>query len=1024
MSLDDWLTNESLKSQGTVKDEYLVDPLTAIGFGVPSFATFYPQCHSVFGFYDGDIKNSFPDNLRYSVIGWYSDPNDDFLKKHLDQVKNPPQAELQRTFCYGVVTRSIQEYASETKKIAIGNTGVEALSAYLATELAGGQNPQKALIEEQLDFLSVQPRLVGNILDLDAKLLEGLHESEFNAVYGGSQWIIQKDLPQNNTSRLPQEKAKVKLPPELAGKLGELNRLQREYDRTAQEITDIQQQISSNWSTYILHPQSPETARQFSETGDIQLLNEKIADSKRLLDNLEPKRKALENDISQHNQQEGAEHYILKQTAAARYWQPKEPVVLIVGEGEPAFVKMMEEPLECKTVQGNVDEQTVTKQTLDNILQEVDRLPALAEPQPWSIFLEWEVEFLPLSAGSSQERGLASLAPGAANKESGQLYPRDFITRNFALTKKAVELHPKRKPVQRAVEAPGRGRPIDKPEKPEPGEKPVESNQIYFGSSILTPHAGIQLKQSIAGYLQTLIDAPKKEAPVSRGLLAGSATWHDRLSRFKPEAADRERFQEWLSEKIDDISRDYEAGLKPARGISAPQRSPDPISTFLNAFKTLQNQDFLSQALSGFNDLLIHRQTPQLSSADPLSLSEPGASRPANEFNPIRAGTMRLLHLRLVDTFGRRKELPCDEVIASEHLRGPADGQNRVTLPPRLVQPARLNFRWLAAGSGIQAQDEMNAHPATNPVYGWLLPNFLDNSLMVYDQAGVALGSLAAVPDVQWKPAPGSSTARVEEIANSTLKKVIQHLSNPVNPKGFLEGFIHTMDDALENITPDHPDEPVGLALLMGHPIAVVRAALWLEVFGRPAIRQDWSATRPPLNPAARDRHSFGGVSFPVRLGEAKQLNDGLIGYWLDNELGELKDSFCAPLTLAVDNPPKTLIMLLDPHGKVHATCGILPVKAIDIPADQYSDLLEHLAVTFLAGPILTDRSVIKLPMPAEPGYSWTWLDRREGTWKEVSHPTPQEAFAAPQEIREVLLKLTPGEELPGGKREDSGQVK
>ena len=34
----------------------------------------------------------------------------------------------------------------------------------------------------------------------------------------------------------------------------------------------------------------------------------------------------------------------------------------------------------------------------------------------------------------------------------------------------------------------------------------------------------------------------------------------------------------------------------------------------------------------------------------------------------------------------------------------------------------------------------MNAHPAATPICGWLLPNNLDNSLMVYANTGQALG--------------------------------------------------------------------------------------------------------------------------------------------------------------------------------------------------------------------------------------------------------------------------------------------
>ncbi len=36
----------------------------------------------------------------------------------------------------------------------------------------------------------------------------------------------------------------------------------------------------------------------------------------------------------------------------------------------------------------------------------------------------------------------------------------------------------------------------------------------------------------------------------------------------------------------------------------------------------------------------------------------------------------------------------------------------------------------------------MNDHPATTPICGWVLANHLDNSLMIYDSRGKALGSL------------------------------------------------------------------------------------------------------------------------------------------------------------------------------------------------------------------------------------------------------------------------------------------
>jgi hypothetical protein len=49
-----------------------------VGYGEPTFAAFYPNCHSVFGFYDSEITE-LADGLQYDVIVWYSDETQDYF---------------------------------------------------------------------------------------------------------------------------------------------------------------------------------------------------------------------------------------------------------------------------------------------------------------------------------------------------------------------------------------------------------------------------------------------------------------------------------------------------------------------------------------------------------------------------------------------------------------------------------------------------------------------------------------------------------------------------------------------------------------------------------------------------------------------------------------------------------------------------------------------------------------------------------------------------------------------------------
>jgi hypothetical protein len=354
-----------------------------------------------------------------------------------------------------------------------------------------------------------------------------------------------------------------------------------------------------------------------------------------------------------------------------------------------------------------------------------------------------------------------------------------------------------------------------------------------------------------------------------------------------------------------------------------------------------------------------------------------------------------------------------------------------ISLPPRLVQPARINFRWLSA---IEGEQEMNSHPATTPICGWILPNNLDNSLAIYDSQGKALGSINQL--AQWQAAPGENTVIPFDKIDDHLQKVINYIIK--QGAEFLSNFISALDSGLENIDPENSAQNQGLALLMGRPIALVRASLNLELEGLPAINQDWGVFWQDLRRNFRETDGFEKVKFPIRLGEYKQLNDGLLGYWLEGDNGSLKDVFYAPqsdlevinhpaikfhnannpwhIDLNLKDPPTLLTMLIDPRGKVHATTGILPTKSIDIPPDQYQQALEKIEITFFSAPILTDYGKINLALPDEVGYQWSWLEKEKEQWStadKIGQTNVNAIFSGKQEIREGWLKLSLKKEPP-----------
>lgn len=724
-------------------------------------------------------------------------------------------------------------------------------------------------------------------------------------------------------------------------------------------------------------------------------------------------------------------NYILKKVSAPRYWQHNEPVILIAGE-EAKYTQRhgsdgrlrKDNLLECQLYANSenkpLSDLIANETDREKIVLEIDKIENTVKDsiafsswkqQPWHPFLlEWEVEVLPVKNHNN-------LHPETRE------YEPNFIRSNYTLEENDTDLSVK------------------------PGEVSQAAN-IYRGSCIVTPHASFKLKQEIKAYLL------KQKKSLEETGLPSEMRSHSYFS-----------FSEMTN--IDNLRSWYENKFFNGSSANKKTKTKDPIYTAIRVYQKLQNLNCFSQVLGGFNaGLLMHKQTMQLRIDDPIGFNDykaftervrqavcdrvKVAPLPFNDFNPIRTGVMRILRLRLIDTFGQVKDLDLQNLTVSDKLLPPSNNtlsntHDRVFLPPRLVQPSRLNFRWLSADRGEQ---ESNSHPATTPICGWLLPNNLDNSLMVYDASGNALGSVNQ--KAGWNPAPGTELPiQVNEIDNLYLRRIVEYFitaqakdsaktaqtgnsAKTEKEQGFIDGFISVINTALENIEPENFAQHQDLALLMGNPIAVVRASLNLELQGLPAVHCGWNEFRQDLRREERDTDGVTRVKFPVRIGEYQQLNDGVIGYWQENQDGSLSDTLYAPQSGDVNNekivthpsdklifwqaiadPPQTFTLLIDPRGKVHATCGILPVKAIDLPPSYYSEALKNIEITFLTAPILTDAYKIKLPLPNEAGYAWSWLQKDKQQKIEdildrthIGAVNPNAIFGDRQEILEGWLKL------------------
>ena len=1087
-------------------------PLTALGYGEPTFAAFYPNCRSVFGFRDPDPPMA-GQSADYYVTGWFRDPEDDFCHpdrchktfKHRsidmtddpDADAEPPKGTLDTTYrarafsqVFGWQAEGEAEDVPERSayfarlnlghdeideapdpapdvSVALGNNMTEALSAFLAST----QTQDRDTCEDQLEALHLMAELDHLRIDTGAKFREARHARGFTSVPAGTLWQVTSKQTAPTTADASKISEEVTLDYELAHALNRLNTAQLESDKLSQHIESHRLVAFADWYKYMLCKYPPEDqADQYPDIDEARYLMETgVLPNITRLEGLKAKAdKAITDratDLTRLMDACGVtEKLTLKQIAAPRYWQPNEPVVLLTGKN----VKPMDRHRADKTVTCPItdhDPQDLMDDGAGLVAMIRDHwapctpdatdTPGLRmmKANPWNpLLFEWETQVWPMvSKDGALQQKLATYQP-------------DFITSQYCIHHDKMDLTL------------------------EDGEaETYRDPQIYHGRSILTPQAKPLLLQQIDDYLDTHLYAFFK---------ATHALWPDEPGATIPPEAIQSAFlrltadQRMLFRFFDetgvpslDRKADYLNGHLPQVQGWYKRSGAQSCDAFIQSildFKNVVGAEFhvLTQSLTGFNAaLLAQKQTLQLPVSDPLAFPDQDglstyqdfantaatavqnrfnryAPAPMLAFSPIRSGRMALSQLRLIDTFGRHANvdvgrLQSAAVSTTLNATDPDTlGPGQALLPPRFVQPVRLNFRWLAGGHGrnhedqdLRADIQANSHPATSPVCGWLVPNLLDGSLQVFDPDGRALGYL----DLKgtWRRPPGQTGVARDALPNVHLQRVVSWLEwSGGTDTGILASFLSAMDTALENVDPVNWAQHESIALLMARPVAVVRAELRLEMRGRPALDPDWDlydhALKNGRDPKLESR-LVEAVDVPIRIGEHDQLNDGLIGFWKETVIDkdghyDLPDTFMSPqadalcpisttdgktvrvaphlthgigedqalnFTLRLHQPPQKLTMLVDPRARVHASCGIVPTKAINIPPDQYRKALKAIEVSFMASPVLAVIRVpqdgiaaINIPLPKVPDYQWRWTENSAQDWRDTTaiYPISTEA--------------------------------
>jgi len=363
-----------------------------------------------------------------------------------------------------------------------------------------------------------------------------------------------------------------------------------------------------------------------------------------------------------------------------------------------------------------------------------------------------------------------------------------------------------------------------------------------------------------------------------------------------------------------------------------------------------------------------------------------------------------------------------------------------IQLSPALLQPAKLAFDMVSA-----ANDNVlfgPANPSADPIAGWVLPNHLDSSLMAYSPLGDLLGEMSigvsptGTPQVFWTMAPFSPYQTLQELSQAFPHFGPFLLALYGKTPAEVTDFLDAIDETLWTTVPAGANFDQNLAVLIGRPLAMVRARLQFLLEGAPYSDPSWANTfvgsncaqlAPPGSPVT-------GYQFGIQLGNVAQLDDGLIGYFAGDdydtfnvvtESGAPADGYVQPIGVnnnylyqPFDGATQGFVsMLVDPRAPVHASTAILPDVSVALPPNFTTAALAAMNVTFRVNGLLTDQQIpapepnadpapptILTPVPKLKAGTWDWLERGQTGWNTYS-TAPNDTAAHLTEVAPVLRR-------------------
>ena len=1045
----------SYEADGSYWEDYLSDdevqrPFTAFAYGNLNFASFYPNCHSVFGFHDLDGTK----DHEYQVYGWHAKAEKGISSAYLEALQafavsdpapthsdwenefgiSPPDAaelkNAKQLLYFGKAEKEDQEFVLGEVKLALGNDVEEALSAFVAEQVRPRDLEEQRKLENQLE--AVQFKLLGTQdLDLKPNFEARRHARTFRAHQGQNFLgleLFSPDKAKNADQRQKQlwqlEREVEQSSPllnELRALIQKANGLWLQYNQQDEQIESRQQLLHSHWQKYLEAAHPPiGMAHMLPNPDDLLVF---IRDQ-----SIEGLKGFMENN--------GLFKVYPKQSDSI----PENSIVLDIAE------------------EGQFSEPN-QKLSQPWVFEATDHEPV--EASPYSLAISILEMLKKIKAGLDKLNGL-SLLKGHGSRfslkfELGQRFYEPGIP-TLLLASESFKKSKLNNEAEAIIPDEGAGSEEDL-------EMPVQSTAKWLsGTGEVTGN-----------------DSDFKD--FLKGLWSGSTP--DFMNELKPDSEVRHpAYMDWglyfyPAEKKEGITRNYSPEFI-TRSFNLKQESPEfvagddvaytqAVSRYTgrspllagnariltdkirelsddiqkkqlvkDVLNTAEKYGYLIQGLSGFNlGFVQQKDTLQLPVGDPIAFSDfkeiykdlkiaeyingqEHATPVADfDFNPIRAGGAKISQLALIDSFGLKYDLPPKKVAVPETLTPPdgiqaAYGRSLSKIDafffPRFMQPVALRAQWLASGTNAlgkttQRQALLSANTQENPITGWVVYSDFYDGLLFFNTHGEQVASLVLEDHKALRRQPPELP---KHPVDDYLKQFIGYLEKRQNT---FDTVLCTVKKALARIDPAGSSGHEEMALLFGRPLALVRMGLSFEIKGDRLYRMDHAAFKNTIKKGqiTPEENNYEQVNIPIRIGDYRKLNDGVILSWKDPKSWQkqvsttLQEESSLEIQLTSNSlesaeVEKKIIqshlteqsltdgeqhygLLIDPRAEIHIACGVTPMNVLRIPERYWKQARQALRANLRLGPLMFPQNHVMFDLPEPDGQSWSWLRKnRDGS--------------------------------------------